>query len=139
LFHYLHVAEIYAGWEFHSTIIKHRQSHCEISSIDVRRQVAQIGLCERLKRLPRKTVETDLFTRSRGQRMRVLGVVLIVLGILGFAIGGITFTRERTLAEVGPLEVQAEERETFPIAPLAAGAALVAGIVLVVLGSRRSP
>jgi hypothetical protein len=70
--------------------------------------------------------------------MRILGVVLIILGIVGFAIGGITFTRQRTVLEVGPLEVQAEERETFPIAPLAAGAAVLAGIVLVVLGSRPS-
>jgi hypothetical protein len=69
--------------------------------------------------------------------MRIVGVVLIVLGIVGFAIGGITFTRERTVAEVGPLELRAEERETFPITPIAAGAALVAGIVLVVVGSRR--
>jgi hypothetical protein len=69
--------------------------------------------------------------------MRIVGVVLIVLGIVGFAIGGITFTRERTVAEVGPLELRTEERETFPITPIAAGAALVAGIVLVVVGSRR--
>ena len=70
--------------------------------------------------------------------MRIVGIVLIVLGIIGFALGGITFTSERTVAELGPIEVQAEERETFPIAPLAAGAALVAGLVLVVMGSRRN-
>lgn len=70
--------------------------------------------------------------------MRVLGVVLIVLGIVGLVLGGITFTRERTVAEIGPVEVQAEERETLPIPAIAAGAAVVAGIVLVVVGSRRS-
>jgi hypothetical protein len=69
--------------------------------------------------------------------MRVIGIILIILGIVGFAIGGVTFTRERTVAEVGPLEVRAEERERFAIAPIAAGAAVVAGIVLVVIGSRR--
>jgi hypothetical protein len=69
--------------------------------------------------------------------MRVLGIILILLGIAGFAIGGISFTRQRTIVDVGPLEVRAEERETFPIAPLAAGAAVLAGIVLVVAGSRR--
>lgn len=70
--------------------------------------------------------------------MRVIGIILIVLGIVGFALGGISYTRERTVAEVGPLEVRAEERETIPIAPLAAGAALIAGIVLVAVGSRRA-
>jgi hypothetical protein len=71
--------------------------------------------------------------------MRVLGIVLIILGIAGFAIGGITITRQRTVAEVGPLEVTAEERERLPVAPLAAGAAVLAGIALVVIGSRRVP
>jgi hypothetical protein len=70
--------------------------------------------------------------------MRIFGVILIVLGIVGFAVGGITFTRERTVAEVGPLEVRTEERETFPIAPVAAGVALAAGMVLVLMGSRRN-
>lgn len=70
--------------------------------------------------------------------MRIFGVVLIVLGIIGFAVGGITFTSQRTVAELGPIELQAEERERFPIAPLAAGAAVVAGIVLVLAGSRRN-
>jgi len=42
------------------------------------------------------------------------------------------------VAEFGPIEVQAEERERFPIAPLAAGAALIAGIVLVLAGDRRN-
>jgi len=70
--------------------------------------------------------------------MRILGVVLIVLGIVGFVVGGMTFTSQRTVAQFGPIEVQAEERERLPIAPLAAGAALVAGLVLVVVGSRRN-
>jgi len=70
--------------------------------------------------------------------MRIVGVILIVLGIIGFAVGGITYTSQRTVVDIGPIEVQAEERERFPIAPLAAGAALVAGLVLVVVGSRRT-
>jgi hypothetical protein len=73
----------------------------------------------------------------RSDQMRTVGIILIVLGIAGFALGGISFTRERTVAEVGPIELQAEERETLPIPPLASGAALLAGIALVVVGSRR--
>lgn len=69
--------------------------------------------------------------------MRVLGIILIILGIVGFAVGGVTFTRQQTVVAVGPLEVQAEERQTFPIAPIAAGAAVVVGIILIGIGSRR--
>jgi len=70
--------------------------------------------------------------------MRIAGIVLIVIGIVGFAMGGFSFTRDRTVADIGPIEIQAEERESFPIPPIAAGAALVAGLVLVVMGSKRN-
>ncbi len=69
--------------------------------------------------------------------MRIVGIILIVLGIVGLALGGISFTSSRTVAEVGPIELTAEERETLPIPPLAAGAAVLAGIALVVVSSRR--
>lgn len=69
--------------------------------------------------------------------MRALGVILIVLGILGFIVGGITISNRETVADVGPLEVQKEDRRTLPVAPVASGIAVIAGIILVVAGGRR--
>jgi len=69
--------------------------------------------------------------------MKGLGIVLIVLGILGFLFGGIVFSRQETVAEIGPIEIQATEKERIPIAPIASGAALVAGIALVIAGTRK--
>lgn len=69
--------------------------------------------------------------------MRTLGVILIVLGILGFIVGGITVTDRETVADVGPVEIQTEDQRTFPVAPVAAGIAVIAGIILVVAGGRR--
>lgn len=69
--------------------------------------------------------------------MKGLGIVLIVLGILGFVFGGIAFTRKETVAELGPIEIQATEKESIPIAPIASGAAVVAGLVLVLAGARK--
>jgi hypothetical protein len=69
--------------------------------------------------------------------MKVLGIVLIVLGILGFLFGGIVFDRKETVADIGPIEIQTTERERIPITPIASGAALVAGIALVLAGARR--
>ena len=69
--------------------------------------------------------------------MKGLGVVLIVLGILGLVFGGLTYSRKTTVAEVGPLEIKATEKESLPIAPVASGAAILAGLVLVVVGSRK--
>jgi hypothetical protein len=40
--------------------------------------------------------------------------------------------------DAGPLEIQTEKRESIPITPIASGACLVAGLVMVVAGSRRT-
>ena len=69
--------------------------------------------------------------------MRTVGVILIVLGILGFIFGGVSYTREETVADVGPLEVERDQTRTLPITPIASGVAVLAGVVLVIAGSRR--
>ncbi len=69
--------------------------------------------------------------------MRILGLILIVLGLVGLVVGGISYTREREAVEIGPLSVNVEEKETIPIPPVAGGIALLAGIGLLVAGGRR--
>ncbi|HEX8850526.1 MAG TPA: hypothetical protein VF761_13425 [Gemmatimonadaceae bacterium] len=69
--------------------------------------------------------------------MRVLGIVLVVLGVIGLVWGGITYTRRRDTVSVGPISATVQQRETFPISPVAGGVALVAGIALLVAGGRR--
>lgn len=69
--------------------------------------------------------------------MRVAGVILVVLGIIGLFYGGITYTRSKKTVSVGPLSATVRERETFPISPVLGGVALVAGIGLILAGGRR--
>lgn len=69
--------------------------------------------------------------------MKAIGIILIVLGILGFAVTGISFTTDEKVMDVGPLEVEREKERTIPFTPLASGGAIVIGIGLVVLGRRR--
>ena len=69
--------------------------------------------------------------------MRIAGLVLIVLGVLGLIYGGITYTQRRETVRVGPLSASVQERETLPIPPLLSGLALIAGIGLVVASRRR--
>jgi hypothetical protein len=64
----------------------------------------------------------------------VVGIVLVLAGIVSLAYGGFTYTREETVLKVGPLEVEAEQRKRFPISPLAGGAMVVGGLILVALG-----
>ena len=68
---------------------------------------------------------------------RIAGGILIVIGLIGLIWGGISWTEEETLVDIGPIEASAEQEKTVPITPLVGGVALVAGIVLLVIPSRR--
>lgn len=69
--------------------------------------------------------------------MRVAGIILIIIGIIGLVYGGITYTRRQDTVNVGPISATVKHRETIPISPVVGGIALVAGIVLIAAGSRR--
>ncbi len=66
----------------------------------------------------------------------LIGVVLILLGIVGFAVAGFSFHHEKKDVDLGPLQVSHEKKETVPIPPILSGIALVGGIVLVIAGAR---
>jgi len=68
---------------------------------------------------------------------RIAGVILIVIGLIGLIWGGISWTEEKTVVDIGPIEARAEEQRTIPITPVVGGIALVAGIVLLVVPGRR--
>jgi hypothetical protein len=71
-----------------------------------------------------------------GGRMKLIGIVLIVLGVLGLAYGGFSYTTRERVVDLGPLKVDADKEHTVPIAPIAGVAALVGGIALVMAGSK---
>ena len=68
----------------------------------------------------------------------IVGLVLIVLGVLGFALGGFSFTRKDKVLDLGPIEATADKKESVPIPPILAGLAVVGGVVLLVAGTRRA-
>ena len=68
----------------------------------------------------------------------IIGLILIVLGVVGFALGGFSFTHREKVLDVGPIEATAEDKETVPIPPILAGLALVGGVVLVAASARRT-
>jgi uncharacterized membrane protein len=67
----------------------------------------------------------------------IVGIVLVIIGVVALAYGGITYTRDETVLDVGPIEAQAETQERIPLPPVLGGLALVGGIVLIVVGARK--
>jgi membrane-bound ClpP family serine protease len=62
---------------------------------------------------------------------KLIGVILIVLGLAGLVVGGITWTDEKTVLDAGPVKVTAEEKNWIAVPPIAGIVSLIGGIVLV--------
>jgi hypothetical protein len=67
----------------------------------------------------------------------IVGILLIVLGIIGFAVGGISFTHQKKDVDVGPVQLSHKETNTMPISPILSTISLIAGVGLVIVGIRK--
>jgi uncharacterized membrane protein len=68
----------------------------------------------------------------------VIGIILIVLGILALAYQGITYTTREKVIDLGPIQMTAEKEKTIPLPPILGGLALIAGTVMLIMGSKKS-
>jgi hypothetical protein len=68
----------------------------------------------------------------------IVAIILIVLGIAAFAYQGITYTTREKVVDIGPIQVTSEKTKTLPLPPIIGIIALVGGIALLVVGSRKS-
>lgn len=71
------------------------------------------------------------------KRMVLFGIVLVVIGLAALAWPAITYTKTEKVAELGPIHVTKESEKQIPLPPIMGGAAVAAGIALVISGSRR--
>ena len=69
---------------------------------------------------------------------RLLGIALIILGVVAFAYQGITYTTREKVIDIGPLEATVEKEKTIPLPPIVGAVALVGGIVLLMVGAKKS-
>lgn len=66
----------------------------------------------------------------------IIGILLILLGIIGYATGGISFTHEKKDVDVGPVQISHKTQDTLPISPILSTVSLIAGLGLVVVGTK---
>lgn len=70
--------------------------------------------------------------------IKIIGIILIVLGIVALVFGGISYTKKEKVIDLGPIEATAEEKKTIPLPPILGAISLVGGIVLLLVGSKKS-
>jgi hypothetical protein len=68
---------------------------------------------------------------------KIIGILLIVAGLVGAAVGGFSFTEETHKASLGPINLSVAEEKTVNIPLWASLAAIVAGAAVLVVGSKR--
>lgn len=69
--------------------------------------------------------------------LRIVGVLLLVAGLAGFLTGGFSVTEDVAQAQLGPLALTVQERETVQVPQWMSLAAMVLGGAALVLGFRR--
>lgn len=67
------------------------------------------------------------------------GIVLVVLGILAFAIPRITYTEDVANIDIGPVEAEVEEERSFTVPNVVAVGLVVVGGGLIIAGAARRP
>jgi hypothetical protein len=68
----------------------------------------------------------------------LVGIILLIIGIAGFAVGNMSFTTKEKVIDVGPVEVTADKKHNIAFPDVASGLAVAAGIILLVVGMRKA-
>jgi hypothetical protein len=69
-------------------------------------------------------------------RWRMIGIVLLVLGLLGAIYGHFTYTKETHDAKIGPVHLSVKDKETVHIPTWAGALVAVVGAALIVIPTK---
>jgi drug/metabolite transporter (DMT)-like permease len=68
--------------------------------------------------------------------MKLIGIVLIVVGVIALAMGGFSYTTREKVLDLGPIQATTEKHHSVPLSPIVGIAALIGGIAVLAAGSR---
>jgi uncharacterized membrane protein YidH (DUF202 family) len=66
------------------------------------------------------------------------GVILIVVGVLMLAYQGITYTQNKKVIDLGPIQATTKTEKHIPLPPILGIAAVAGGVLLLVTGRRQA-
>jgi drug/metabolite transporter (DMT)-like permease len=68
----------------------------------------------------------------------ILGIALVVIGLFALAYQGFTYTTQKKVVDIGPIQATKEEHHTVPLPPILGALALISGVFVVVGGRREN-
>jgi len=81
--------------------------------------------------------DSPISSLRRNNSMKIVGIILIVLGVLALAYQGILYTTKEKVVDIGPIEVTSTKKHSIPLPPIVGGVAIVAGIALILVDRRK--
>jgi len=70
--------------------------------------------------------------------MKLAGIVLIIVGVLALVYQGFTYTKTEKDVQLGPVQIQHDEKHTVPLPPIVGAVCIVGGVLALAAGGRRS-
>ena len=67
----------------------------------------------------------------------VLGIICVIVGAVALGYHGITYTTHEKVLQIGPIEATRKTEKTIPLSPVLGGVVLAAGVVLIIMGSKK--
>jgi hypothetical protein len=87
--------------------------------------------------LKRRSTPHPAIAAEGGAVNKTLGVILIVVGLVGLAWGGFTYTTREKVVDIGPIHATRDQTHTVLVPPIAGAVAVIGGIVLLVAGRKQ--
>jgi len=69
--------------------------------------------------------------------MKVIGILLILIGVAGVVYGGFSYTTRKRAVDLGPVQIDKQEHHAVPIPPILGLAAMAGGGLLVFYGAKE--
>lgn len=66
--------------------------------------------------------------------MKLIAALLIAVGLVLIANGGLTFRTRETIVDAGPVQIEREKTNRVPFAPVAGGVVIAAGVAMLLAG-----
>lgn len=61
-------------------------------------------------------------------RTKVIGIILVIIGIVMIAYTGFNYITTETLVDIGPIHIEAEKNNFVKLSPIIGGALLLGGV-----------